>query len=59
MDELITTVLNGAAKIFNYFYEEWGWSGVLFLLFWGGVGIFFVGASVLNWITERLGKRRE
>jgi hypothetical protein len=59
MEELIATVFNVAAKIFGYFYDEWGWSGALFVVFWGGLGILFAGASMLILIRERFGKTRE
>jgi hypothetical protein len=57
MEEFFAEIFNVTANIFGYFYDEWGWSGVLFLLFWGGVAVWFTSASVFAWFAERFGKK--
>ena len=57
MEDIANTALNFITRIFAYFYEEWGWSGVAFLLFWLGVGVVFVVAHIFYSVAEMRSKR--
>ena len=60
MEQVVVNIFNSVAKIFGYFYDEWGWSGVAFLLFWGVIGLGFLAISTYYWVAEKFsaaGKR--